>query len=153
MMVRIHATAGAVALVCIAAFWCASLLSEAIGDPATIALVKAAILYGMALLISALAVAGGTGFKLAKGWKGGLVQRKALRMRLAAGNGLLVLVPSAIFLANRSAEGALDVTFYAVQAVELAAGAANFVLLGLNMRDGLALRRRSRSKPGLLPAG
>ena len=29
-----------------------------------------------------------------------------------------------------------------VQALELAAGAVNIVLLSLNMRDGLALRRR-----------
>lgn len=153
MMVRIHATAGAVALACIAAFWCASLLSEAVGDPATIALVKAAILYGMALLIPALALAGGTGFRLAKKSKVGIVQRKTLRMPLAAANGVLILVPSAIFLANRSAAGELDATFYAVQAVELAAGAANVLLLGLNMRDGLALRQRRRRKPGLLAAG
>jgi hypothetical protein len=36
---------------------------------------------------------------------------------------------------------------YTVQALELAAGATNITLLGLNMRDGLTMKGRLRSRP------
>ena len=42
--------------------------------------------------------------------------------------------------------GEFDTAFYAVQALELAAGATNIMLLGLNMRDGLKMTGRFRSK-------
>jgi len=153
MPVVIHAAAGAVALLCVSVFWCATAISELVGDHATIAFVKASILCGMVVLIPALALAGASGLALGRGWKFDLVRRKALRMRFAAANGLLILVPSAIYLAVKSGQGAFDAAFYGVQAVELLAGAANFVLLGLNMRDGLALRRRRKGKSALLAAG
>ena len=35
-----------------------------------------------------------------------------------------------------------DATFYAVQVVELVAGALNLALLGMNLRDGLRLTGR-----------
>ena len=74
---------------------------------------------------------------------------KRRRMPIVAANGLFVLVPSAIFLAVRAQAGDLDGVFYAVQAIELAAGAVNILLLGLNMRDGirLAARRRLSARP------
>ena len=37
-----------------------------------------------------------------------------------------------------------DTTFYAVQTLELVAGATNVVLLGLNMRDGFQMKGRFR---------
>jgi hypothetical protein len=43
--------------------------------------------------------------------------------------------------------GEFDTAFYAVQALELAAGAANITLLGLNMRDGLRMKGRFRCQP------
>jgi hypothetical protein len=65
-------------------------------------------------------------------------------MPLIAANGLLVLIPSALFLASKASAGEFDTAFYAVQAIELAAGAANIMLLGLNMRDGLKMSGRLR---------
>ena len=61
------------------------------------------------------------------------------RMPFIAANGLLILVPAAIFLDQWASAGAFDTKFYLVQAVELLAGAVNLTLMGLNMRDGLRL--------------
>jgi len=63
-------------------------------------------------------------------------------MPIIAANGVLVLIPSALFLAWKAGAGAFDTAFYAVQAVELIAGAVNVTLLSLNMRDGLRMTRR-----------
>jgi hypothetical protein len=49
-----------------------------------------------------------------------------------------------LFLAFRARAAEFDTGFYAVQALELAAGAANIALLGLNMRDKMK-GRASRS--------
>jgi len=54
------------------------------------------------------------------------------------------LIPSALFLASKAKAAEFDTGFYAVQALELAAGAANITLLGLNMRDGLKMKGRFR---------
>ena len=59
-------------------------------------------------------------------------------------NGILVLIPAALFLAFKARAADFDAAFYAVQALELTAGATNIVLLGLNMRDGLRIKGRLR---------
>jgi hypothetical protein len=70
-------------------------------------------------------------------------------MPLIAANGILVLIPAALFLAYKAGEGDFDAAFNAVQALELTAGAVNITLLGLNMRDGLKLRKgRLRPQAG-----
>jgi hypothetical protein len=99
------------------------------------------------LLIPALAVAGGSGFALAKGPRGGLVGAKMKRTPLIAANGIQVLIPSALFLASKARAGEFNTTFYAVQALELVAGAVNITLPGLNMRDGLKMKGRLRRRP------
>lgn len=142
MKTKIHAFAGALALLTICAFWSATAITELFGDAADIAAVKNGILMGMLVLVPAMAVAGASGFSLGKGWRSPAVQRKKLRMKIIAANGILVLVPSAVFLASKAAAGAFDAAFVAVQAIELIAGALNITLLSLNMRDGLALRRK-----------
>ena len=68
-------------------------------------------------------------------------------MPFIAGNGLLILIPSALFLASKANSAEFDAIFYAVQALELGAGAANIILLGLNMRDGLKIKGRLRGAP------
>jgi hypothetical protein len=65
-------------------------------------------------------------------------------MPFIAANGLLVLVPCAIVLNRWAAAGSFDTAFYAVQAIELLAGALNLALMGLNARDGLRLAGRLR---------
>ena len=62
-------------------------------------------------------------------------------MPFIAPNGLLVLIPCALFLAHRAAAGQFDATFYTVPAVELVAEGVNTTLPGLNMRDGIAMAR------------
>ena len=63
-------------------------------------------------------------------------------MRIIAANGLLVLAPSALFLAWKAGSGEFDAAFIVVQAIELVAGSANLALMGLNIRDGLRMRKR-----------
>ncbi|WP_338025596.1 hypothetical protein [Bradyrhizobium zhanjiangense] len=69
-------------------------------------------------------------------------------MPFIAGNGILVLIPAALFLASKAKVAEFDSTFYAVQALELLAGATNIVLLGLNTRDGFKVKGRFRARPG-----
>ncbi|MEP3429061.1 MAG: hypothetical protein ABJN98_10305 [Roseibium sp.] len=146
MTKRIHAIAGGLALFLIALFWAASLGSELFGTVACVVRVKTGILWGLGLLIPAMMAAGGSGAFLGRGWRSPVVSQKMRRMRIIAANGLLVLVPSAIYLAMKAQSGSFDSWFYGVQAIELAAGATNICLLALNMRDGLKLSRR-RSAP------
>lgn len=122
MIKYLHPVAGAFAMLTIATFWLSTALSELFGSHETVAAVKTAIPWGFLVLIPALAAAGGTGFAL-------------------------ILIPSALFLASKAQAAECDATFYAVQTLELAAGAANIALLGLNIRDGLKMKGRFRHRP------
>ena len=62
-----------------------------------------------------------------------------------------MLVPSAFSRAARAADGLFDAAFYAVQGVELVAGAVNLGLMGLNIRDGFAMTRRRRQGQAFAP--
>ncbi|MCP5085251.1 MAG: hypothetical protein GY952_00355 [Rhodobacteraceae bacterium] len=145
MNTRIHAIAGAVALLTISAFWLSTVTSELFGSHAQITSVKTAVLWGMLLLIPAMATAGATGFSLAKKRRGKNIETKQKRMKIIAANGLLILLPSAVFLALRAQAGMFDGWFYTIQALEVLAGATNITLLSQNMRDGLAMTRRRRA--------
>lgn len=142
MIRKIHPLAGGVTLLTIATFRLSTTLSELFGSRETIITVKTAIPWGFLLLIPALAAAGGSGFELTGGRRAGLSAAKAKRIPLIAANGILVLIPSALFLASKARAGAFDTSFYAVQGLELIVGAANITLLGLNMRDGIGLTGR-----------
>lgn len=65
-------------------------------------------------------------------------------MPIIAANGILILIPAALFLASKAQHAEFDGIFYTVQALELAAGATNIGLLSLNMRDGLKMKGRLR---------
>jgi hypothetical protein len=143
MKTRIHAAAGAIALITVSAFWLSTVTAELLGDTATITTVKTYVLAGLAVLIPAMIVAGASGFSLGKSWKSPVVARKKRRMRIIAANGLLVLVPSAFLLSSLADAGRFDAIFMIVQTIELVAGAANIAFLSLNMRDGLSLRRKT----------
>jgi hypothetical protein len=138
----IHPIAGAIALLTIGSFWIATVLSELFASEATVVAVKTAIPWGLLLLVPAIAAAGGSGFALSKGRRSGLIGAKAKRMPVIAANGILILIPAALFLAHKAASAEFDTVFYSVQAVELLAGAVNVLLLGLNMRDGLRMKGR-----------
>jgi hypothetical protein len=146
MIKTIHPVAGALAILTIATFWLSTALAELFGSRAIIVAVKTSIPWGFLLLIPALMAAGGSGLALARGRRGGLIGAKIKRMPLIAANGLLILVPSALFLASKAKAAEFDTGFYVVQALELVAGAVNIVLLGLNMRDGLTMKGRLRRR-------
>jgi hypothetical protein len=142
MIRKLHPIAGLAAFLTILGFWTATVAVELGGDAAQIAAVKRGVLWGLAVLIPAMAMAGASGFKIGGASPHPVVAAKKRRMPIIALNGLLVLVPCAIFLHLRASAGLLDQTFAVVQAIELAAGAANLTLLGLSLRDGFRLTRR-----------
>lgn len=139
---RFHAVSGGLAMLTIATFLSATISVELLGSMQVVASVKQAILYGLAILIPAMGAAGASGFALARKPVTGLAARKLARMRIAAANGLLVLVPCAVFLASQASQGLFGTAFRTVQLIEIVAGATNLVLLSRNLRDGLAMRRR-----------
>ena len=144
MKTRIHAIAGAIGFLTILVFWSSTVISELFGSFETIAAVKRAILWGMCILVPAMAIVGGSGFSLAAGRTESAVIAKKKRMPIIGANGLLVLVPTAFLLESRAAAGTFDTSFYVLQGVELIAGAVNLALMGLNMRDGIRLTGRGK---------
>ena len=143
----VHPLAGALAILTIATFWLSTVFSELFGSRTVITSVKTAIPWGFLLLVPALAAAGGSGFALARERRGAaLIDSKMKRMRIIAANGILILIPSALFLASKARAGEFDEAFYAVQALELVAGATNLALLAVNLRDGLKLTGRLRPR-------
>jgi len=142
----VHRSAAVVALMCIATFLSATVFVELLGSPEEVATVKRLILWpGLLILIPAIALTGASGFTARRAitvdsetaGKEPLLRRKQKRMPFIAANGLLVLIPCAFFLDAWASAGRFDATFYAVQGLELLAGATNLLLMGLNARDGL----------------
>jgi hypothetical protein len=144
----VHGIAGTAAMLIIAAFWTSTVVAELFLDGAALAAVKHAVVYGLLALLPCMAATGGSGFVLGKMRKGMLLERKKLRMAVIGANGLLVMVPAAIFIDDRAAAGRFDTLFYVVQAVELAVGVMQLVLMGMNFRDGLRLAGRLRPQAG-----
>lgn len=138
----VHIVAGLAAFLLVARFLVGTLRAELFGTAAEIVAAKLWIAWRLPLLVLVMALAGASGFALAGRRPKGLAATKFSRMRIIGANGLLVLVPSALFLAWQAAAFRFDTLFYAVQAVEIAAGSINLVLLGLNIRDGLRMKRR-----------
>ncbi len=152
MIPRIHAAAGVIGFLTILTFWSSTVASELFGSHEAVAAFKQAILWGMLLLVPAMAAAGGTGFKLLGSRTDSLALAKRRRMMVIGPNGVLVLMPCAFFLASLATKGQFTATFYAVQAVELVAGLVNLTLMGLNIRDGLRLTGRI-ARGGMPAAG
>lgn len=142
MKSKLHAAFGVISLLCIVTFWTSTLVSELFLSEQSIVAVKNGILRAMWLFIPLLIATGASGFVLSMRRRGVLVDAKKRRMQVMAANGLLVLLPCAIALAGMANAGRFDTWFYAIQSAELIAGAANILLLALNMRDGLRLNGR-----------
>jgi hypothetical protein len=145
-LAAIHLVAAVSALLLLASFWLSSVYAELALDTPGVAAVKRAIVSGIALLVPALVLTGATGRLLAGPRPAGLAAKKLARTKLAAANGVLVLVPSALGLAHLAETAPLSALFYGVQAVELVAGAVNLALLGRNARDGLVLAGHLRPR-------
>lgn len=143
---KIHAIAGVIGFVTILIFWTMTIYAEVFGTHTTILVVKNMVLKGMLILIPAMAIAGGMGMSIGRKRRDvpGIAKKK--RMPIIGANGLLVLVPSAFYLASKATNGDFDTAFYTVQAVELIAGLANLTMIGLNIRDGLRMTKYRRKK-------
>lgn len=145
---KAHFIAGLLATLTIATFFLSTVIVELFGSHEAVAIVKSLIVMpGLFILVPAIAATGGSGFALSKSRQGRLVEAKKKRMPLIAANGLLVLLPSAIFLDRWASAGSFDTTFYFVQGAELLAGAVNLTLMGLNIRDGINMSGRFRAAP------
>ncbi|MEV6219507.1 hypothetical protein [Nocardia sp. NPDC051833] len=145
MLSRIHPIAGTIGLLTILTFWTSTVVTELSGSKDAIIAVKQAIPWALPILVLALAATGGTGFRLGGTSTMPAIVAKKRRMPFIAGNGLLVLIPSAITLAVLAGRDEFGPLFYGVQALELVAGAVNIVLMSLNIRDGLRITGRFRS--------
>lgn len=152
MKTFMHAVASTLALITLVTFWTSSILVEIFGSTQNIASIKTGILYGLVILIPALMVTGGSGFFLAVGRKARILEDKKKRMKIIAFNGLVFLLPSALFLAFRAQAFNFDSWFYGVQAVELIAGLTNISLLFMNMKAGIKLSRNRRNEQTKLSA-
>ena len=140
MIKLIHFAAALTATLCIALFFSSTIIVELLGSYDSITTIKSLIVSpGLFILVPAIAITGASGFALAKSRSGRLIKSKMLRMPFIGLNGILVLLPSAIFLDIWAASGNFDTRFYLVQGIELIAGIINLVLMGMNMRDGLKL--------------
>ncbi|MGX5774650.1 hypothetical protein [Methylorubrum zatmanii] len=140
----VHAVVGVIAFVVIACFLTATIRAEISGNAPAIIAAKAWIVAKLPFLIVALVLTGATGAVLTGGKPRGLAARKLLRMKIAAPNGLLILIPAALFLEWKAQRAEFDAAFYAVQVLELVAGTLNLVLFALNIRDGLKMCGRFR---------
>lgn len=137
-----HRFGAILAMFCISTFFLSTLVVELFGSLESVATVKSLIVMpGLFILIPAIAMTGATGFSMSGARKTPLLDAKKKRMPFIAANGLLVLLPCAIVLNQWAATGLFDSRFYGLQGLELFAGAVNLTLMGLNMRDGLKLRK------------
>lgn len=157
MLRRVHPLAGIIGFLTILAFWLSTVTAELFGTAATVTVVKQAIPWGFVILVPALIVTGASGFRLAGASLDPRIARKKRRMPFIAGNGIVILIPAALYLASLASHGEFGGRFYAVQAIELVAGAVNIALMALNLRDGLRLAGRCERPPGervrSVPAG
>ena len=139
---RVHPIAGGLALLTMLAFWTSTVVVELVGDRADIVAVKQAIMWGLLVLVPAIAATGGTGFVRAGRSKNARILAKKRRMPVIGAIGILVLVPCVLYLGTTVSPYDLGPRFYAVQGIELVAGAVNITLMSLNVRDGIRITRR-----------
>lgn len=144
MLKAIHPIAGVIGFLTILTFWSSTVYSEMFGTPETVAAVKSLVLRGLFVLVPAMAVVGASGMAMGRRRKDAPARAKKKRMPIIAGNGLLVLVPAAVYLSSKANAGAFDAGFYTVQVIELIAGATNLFLMGLSIRDGRTMTAHKR---------
>jgi len=144
-ILAVHRVAGPLALTTVSLLLLSTIAVELLGDHDAVALVKRAILFGIAWLFLVMAAAGSTGRVLRQRFRRTpALEAKARRMPFILANGLLVLAPSAVALDYLAQQGDFGPTFAVLQALELSAGVTNLVLLALMARDGRAMARGRR---------
>ena len=143
-----HVGAAVTAIVLVASFQLATVVVEIFGRLDDIQRVKTAIVWGLWLLIPSAMVAGITGRLLSGAATSPALQAKVGRMKWIALNGLLVLLPCAMYLQDKAASGALDGLYWSVQALELVMGLVNLSLLLANGRQGRRLAQTAWKQNG-----
>jgi hypothetical protein len=143
----IHRLSAVLALVILSSFWIATLVSELLLDVAAVMATKRGIAFALVLLVPCMAALNISGARITGARNGPLIARKRRILRIMGANAALVLVPCALALFWLSRDGSLGTTFYALQAIELVAGALNVTLLLVNVRAGLKLAGRLRRRP------
>ena len=136
----IHTVSSAIGLAFIASFWTSSVIAELFLSQQAVATVKQVIVYAFILFIPAMLIAGISGNKLAANSSDPLMRAKRRRIPKIALNGLLVLLPCAFCLNHLAQAEQFSATFYAVQIMELIAGAANLAMMTQNVGDGFRLQ-------------
>ncbi|MCW8917192.1 MAG: hypothetical protein OQL08_00030 [Gammaproteobacteria bacterium] len=150
MKQAIHRIGAITATACIALFFTSTIVVELFGTEEAIAMVKSLIVMpGLFVLVPAIAATGATGFALSKNRQGSLLEAKKKRMPIIGANGILILIPAAVFLDQWATTGAFDARFYLVQGLELVVGAVNLTLMSLNIRDGMRLSGKRSSSIGV----
>lgn len=139
---NVHAAAGLLAFLFIATFWTSTVVAELFFDHGAVTNVKVAIPYAFIAFVPCMAITGATGFAMGGKSTFPILVAKRRRMPIIGANGLLVLIPAAIYLSIKAQAGEFDSMFYTVQILELLAGATNLTLMGLNIRDGRKMSRR-----------
>lgn len=134
---KLHKVFAIVAFATIVTFWTSTLIVELFFNYPSIALVKSLIVYpGLFILIPSIIITAITGNIIAKkSKKTELVKVKKRRMPIIAFNGIVILIPCAIYLNILASTGTFDTIFYSVQGLELIAGAINITLMFLNIKD------------------
>jgi hypothetical protein len=107
MLTSVHRFAALFAFGLIATFMAATLMAEGFLSYAAIVDVKQAIVYALFVLVPLLAMTGGSGFVLSRRSEHPLVAAKRRRMPVIALNGILVLMPLALFLNLKAGQGAI----------------------------------------------
>jgi hypothetical protein len=145
MLLTLHRVSALIAILCVATFFSTTIYVEFFGTEESIASLKSLIVWpGMFILVPSIALTGASGFTLAKSRSGSLVQHKKKRMPFIGANGVLVLIPCAVFLDIWASAGAIDAVFYLVQGIELIAGAVNLIFMAMSLRDGFKMNGRFR---------
>lgn len=140
----VHRASAITGLVLVSIFLAATIASGILGDKAAVLVVKRGIVAGLFVLVPAMATAAATGRHLARTHGERPGTRKSRRTKVIAANAILVLIPAAVFLRHAAESGHFGPAYRLVQALELAAGAVNWGLLLLNVRDGRRLLSNHR---------
>ncbi|MBP6562350.1 MAG: hypothetical protein KA214_02615 [Neisseriaceae bacterium] len=138
--VKIHGIAATLALGLVMLFWTSTVIAEVFLDVAAIVWVKEAIMrYGLVFMVVAVMVTGRSGMVLARQRNQPTRSIKKQRMPWIVLNGLLCLLPAAIYLSFKASAGEFDAWFLIVQFLELIMGLVQMTLLGRNFMAGVRL--------------
>jgi hypothetical protein len=110
-----------------------------------IILIKSLIAFpGIFILAFSMMFAAITGNLLAKKVKKRrLIEIKKKRMPIIGLLGIFVLIPAALYLNHLASNNIFNINFYIVQGIELLAGAINFTLLFLNIKDSIKYKPKN----------